>query len=76
MNSYKVRLRFYDRMPKTVYLQAENNAEAFSKAHRFITPESNCCEIIPTRISKKYMAENHLEYTPDKIFLPESTEGI
>ena len=49
MNSYKITFRYYDKMPDTIYLPAQNEREAFSNAHRFITPDSNCCEIITKR---------------------------
>lgn len=50
MNSYKVTFRFYDITPKVAYIKAENQADAFVKAHAFISPDDNCCEIIPERI--------------------------
>lgn len=50
MNSYKIKFRFYDIMPLTAYIKAENKRDAFEKAHAFITPDDNCCEIIAERI--------------------------
>lgn len=62
MNSYEITFRYYDKMPDRIFLQAKNSTEAFSDAHRFITPDSNCCEIIPKRVSKAYMIERHAKY--------------
>lgn len=74
MNSYEVTFRFYDRYPEKVYLQAQNNADAFDKAHSYITPNSNCCGIEPRRISKKYMAEHNLRYSPKFTFYPKLSQ--
>lgn len=63
MNSYKVTLRYYSGWYKHIYLPAQNQAEAFDKAHGFITQYDGVCEIIPEKISKKYMAEHGLEYS-------------
>lgn len=60
MNSYKVTFRFYDISPRTAYIMAENQRDAFSKAHAFITPDDDCCEIIPERVRKADVPE----YTP------------
>ena len=60
MNSYKVTFRFYDISPRVAYIMAENQRDAFSKAHAFITPEDDCCEIIPERVRKADVPE----YTP------------
>ena len=62
MNSYKITFRFYDRTPESIYLPAENRSKAFSDAHRFITPYSNCCEIIVERVSKAYMKQHNAKY--------------
>ena len=62
MNSYEITFRYYDKMPDKIYLPAKNHAEAFSNAHRFINPYSNCCEIIPKRVSKAYMVERKAKY--------------
>lgn len=63
MNSYRVTMKYYDGTHKTLYLPAQNNGEAFAKAHRFITQYDGCREIVPEKVSKKYMAEHGLEYS-------------
>jgi len=60
MNSYRITFRFYDISPRYAYIMAENQRDAFSKAHAFISPEDDCCEIIPQRVKKADVPE----YTP------------
>ena len=62
MNSYKVTFRYYDRIPETIYLPAKDRGVAFSDAHKYITPNDNCCEIIVARVSKAYMEQNSVTY--------------
>ena len=62
MNSYEVKFRYYDRMPEKIYMQGKNYAEVFSDAHKYITPNDNCCEIVVTRVSKAFMEQNGLTY--------------
>lgn len=69
MNSYKLTLRFYNGNLETYYIKAKNQGDAFNKAHDFITQYDGCCEIIPERISKKYMAEHGLAYSDEKELL-------
>lgn len=57
MNSYKITLRFYSRIPVVKYIMAENHAKAFELAHGFITPAMGCCEIIPERVRKADVPE-------------------
>ena len=63
MNSYEIKLRFYDRMPETFYILANNQSEAFSDAHRFINMYSNCREIVVNRISKAEMQKRGVKHT-------------
>ena len=60
MNSYRITFRFYDISPRTAYIKAENMADANYLAHKFITPDDDCREIIVERIAKVEVPE----YTP------------
>lgn len=64
MAPYRIDLFYYSGKIEHHYIMAKNHADAFSKAHKFcnpFNPHDGVQFIDPHRLTKKHIAEHHIE---------------